>query len=301
MTLLRLFVEHLLPILLVAGAGYALALATRLDARPLGTVAFNLMAPCLIFRTLAESHVPAAAMARVGMLTVVVMIAPAAAALAIARVRRWSRARTSAVVLCAMLPNVGNYGLSANLLAFGADGLAYASVFFIAACVVAYTLGVLIASLGRVGLRAALLGLLRVPSIWALAAALALRGAHAALPGPIATAIGLVASACIPTLLIVLGIQLRSAKLRSASAPLLVATGLRLLGGMASGLVAAPLFGLTGAARQAAVFESAMPTAVIAGIMATEYDVEPSLVASVVLLTTVLSPLTLTPLLAALR
>jgi len=63
----------------------------------------------------------------------------------------------------------------------------------------------------------------------------------------------------------------------------------------------APRFGLHGSARQAAIFESSMPTAVLASIFAAEYDVEPSLVASVVLLTTVLSPFTLTPLLAALR
>ena len=82
---------------------------------------------------------------------------------------------------------------------------------------------------------------------------------------------------------------------------MLVATALRLGGGVAVGVVLAPLFGLTGVARQAGVLQAGMPSAVIATILATEFDVEPGFVTSVVLLTTLLSPLTLTPLLAWLR
>jgi len=71
-------------------------------------------------------------------------------------------------------------------------------------------------------------------------------------------------------------------------------------------LVAAPflaiglasLFGLTGAAFQAGVAQSSMPTAVVMTILATEYNVEPSFVSSVVFTSTLLSPLTVTPLLA---
>jgi malate permease and related proteins len=301
MTLLGLFVEHLLPVLLIAAAGWALAATIRVDPRPLGSVAFHLMAPCLIFRTLLDSRVPETDMARIGLFTLVVMALPALLGLAVSRVLRWSRARTSAVVLCAMLPNAGNYGLSANLLAFGDEALAYASIFFVAASLLAYSVGVLIASLGRSTWRDAAIGLLRVPSLWALAAALALRSVHATLPSPLERSISMLSAACIPSLLVVLGMQLRGSSLRGASAPLLVGSGLRLLGGMAAGLICAPLFALHGAARQAAIFESSMPTAVITSILASEYGVEPGLVSSVILLTTLLSPLTLTPLLAALR
>ena len=79
------------------------------------------------------------------------------------------------------------------------------------------------------------------------------------------------------------------------------ATAMRLGGGAAAGLLLAPLFGLEGVARQAGTLQSAMPSAVIGTILATEYDVEPTFVTSVVLLTTLLSPFTLTPLLRWLR
>jgi hypothetical protein len=60
-------------------------------------------------------------------------------------------------------------------------------------------------------------------------------------------------------------------------------------------------FGLPAAAVQAGILEAAMPSAVLNSILATQYDVEPDFVSSAILVTTLLSPLTLTPLLQALH
>ena len=87
---------------------------------------------------------------------------------------------------------------------------------------------------------------------------------------------------------------------RAPIGPLALAVALRLVGGIVVGALLAPLFGLDGAARQAGILQAAMPSAVICIILATEYDAEPAFVTSVVFATTVLSPLTLTPLLACL-
>jgi predicted permease len=56
-----------------------------------------------------------------------------------------------------------------------------------------------------------------------------------------------------------------------------------------------------GPARQALVLESAMPAAVIATILAAEFELDTPLVTSTVMLSTLLSPLTLTPLIAYLQ
>jgi malate permease and related proteins len=301
MPLLQLFADNLLPILLVAGAGYALAAALRVDARGFSAVAFNLFAPCLVFQVVLDSRVPPDAMLRMAGFTLASLVAPAALALAVARWRRWPRPLASAVVLCVLLPNAGNYGMSANLIAFGPQGLTQASLYFIVLSITTYTVGVLVASLGRASLAATLSRLTRVPAIWAVGLAFAIRGARLTLPGPLAHAVAMIASACIPAFLVILGIQLRGARLRGPARPLLFAAALRLIGGPAAGFLMAPWFGLAGPARQAGIFQSAMPTAVITTILATEYEVEPELVSSVVLLTTLLSPLTLTPLLAWLK
>ena len=150
-------------------------------------------------------------------------------------------------------------------------------------------------------MRASLAGLLRIPTVWAVVVAFGMLGAGLRLPGPAASAVHLLAGACVPVFLLVLGMQLRGARLTGPLRPMLFATAMRLGGGALAGALLAPAFGLAGAARQAGILQSAMPSAVIGTILATEYDVEPAFVTSVVLLTTILSPFTLTPLLARLR
>ena len=63
----------------------------------------------------------------------------------------------------------------------------------------------------------------------------------------------------------------------------------------------AHLLGLKGAAFQAGVLQASMPTAVVTTILALEFDVSPNFVTSVVCVTTLLSPLTLTLLIAYLQ
>ena len=301
MELLGLFTANLLPVFLTAGAGWLLAAKLRTDPRPLAQVGLNVLAPCLMLDIILRNAMPPGELLRMTAFAFSALALPGLAAFAFARWRGWPRTRTSALVLTALLTNAGNYGMSVNLLAFGQGALAQASLFFLASAIVSYTAGVFVASLGRAGLRDSLLGLVRIPAVWAVAAALALNAAGLRLPGPVASSVQLLSSACIPVFLLVLGMQLRGARLEGPAGPLAAGTLLRLVGGAAAGIALAPLFGLSGVGRQAGVLQSAMPSAVLSTILATEYDVEPGFVTSVVLLTTLLSPLTLTPLMAWLR
>jgi hypothetical protein len=72
----------------------------------------------------------------------------------------------------------------------------------------------------------------------------------------------------------------------------------RLLASPAIALLLAVPFGLSGVARQAGVLEAAMPAAVMTTVLAAEFQVEPEFMTAVVFTSTLLSPLTLTPLLA---
>ena len=295
-----LFVDNLLPVLLVSAVGWLLAAGLKVDARPLNHAAFYLFAPCLVFRILIESRINGGELARVIGFTVAALGIPALAGFVLARLRGWSRTRTAALVLVVLLPNAGNLGLPATRFAFGDDALARAGVFFVTASLMTYTVGVLVASLGRSGWVRALLRLPRVPAIWAVAAAVALRSTGGAVPVPVDRAIGLLADATIPTLLVLLGMQLHGRGIRGSLPSIAGGAALRLVGGATCGWLLAAPFGLEGAARQGAVLEAAMPSAVVTIVLAAEFDVEPSWVTSVVVATTILCPLTLTPLMALL-
>jgi predicted permease len=295
---LQLFAENLLPVFLAAGAGYLLAWRLRLDPKPVAQLAFFVLAPCLVFQIILESDLPGQALVRMVAFTATGLGVPAALAAAVARALAWPRTLTAAVVLVVLLPNAGNYGLSVCLFAFGESGLAQASVFFITSAVLTFTAGVFVASLGRSSLGQTLSGMLRVPAIWAVAVAILLVQTGSKLPVPLARTVELLSQASIPVFLVVLGMQLRGKGIVGPWRPLALGTGARLAGGAVVGLGLAALLDLEGPARQAGILQAAMPSAVITIVLATEYDVEPAFVTSVVVVTTLLSPLTLTPLLA---
>jgi predicted permease len=296
--MLSLFSENLLPVFLAAGAGYLVAARFQLDPRPLARIAFFVFAPCLIFDAIVRNNLPAEALARMVGFALASLISVGALAGLVARGLGLSRAMTAAIILVVLLPNAGNFGLSVSLFAFDEPGLAQASVFFVTSAILTFTVGVFVASLGRASVGAALFGLLRVPTIWAVAVALVSLRTGWGLPFPVERTVDLFADASIPSFLVILGMQLHGHGLSGPARPLMVAVGMRLICGCAAGLLLASVFSLAGPARQAGILQAAMPSAVICIVIATEYEVEPAFVTSVVFLTTLLSPLTLTPLLS---
>ncbi|MCK4976949.1 MAG: AEC family transporter, partial [Anaerolineales bacterium] len=216
----------------------------------------------------------------------------------IGRILRIQRRLLVAVVLTAMFGNSGNYGLSLNLFAFGEDALAYASLFFVTAAILTYTLGVFIASLGSSSVKKSLQGLLKVPVIYAVGLAFLFNAMNWTLPLAMDRTVNLLADAAIPVLIVLMGIQLRHTRWNGQAKALGLSNSMRLIGGPILALGLSVVFGLTGAARQAGVTEAAVPTAIMMTVLATEYNIKPSFVTTAVFTSTLLSPLTMTPLLA---
>jgi predicted permease len=296
--MLSLFVNNLLPVFLAAGAGYVLVRRVKLDSKPVSQVAFFVFAPCLVFQIIVDSELPLESLLRTAGFCAVSLLGLAGVTAVVARAMGCPRPLIAAIVLVVLLPNAGNYGLSVNRFAFGEEGLVQAGIYFIVSSVLTFTVGVLIASLGRSGLRETLIGFVRVPAIWSVSLALVLVSTGTHLPLPLARTVELLSQASIPTFLLLLGMQLAGQGISGPWGPLVLASGARLVAGVAVGLGLASLMGLDGVARQAAILQSGMPAAIISIVLAVEYDVEPAFVTSVVVTTTILSPLTLTPLLA---
>ena len=296
--LLTLFGNNLLPVFLAAGAGFVLGKTMKIEAQALSRVVFYIFSPCLVFDLLTSNELGNGDILKMAGFALIQMSLVTLLAWVIGRWLRFERPLLVAVLLGAMLPNAGNYGLSVNLFAFGEQGLAYASLYFITSAMMANTVGVYIASLGRSSYKEALLGLLRIPTIYAVGLALVFIRFGWTLPVPVARPVEIFSNAAIPTMLVLLGLQLGRAEWSGKMVGLATANGLRLVASPLVALGVSALFGLQGTMRQAGVLESAMPTAVMATVLATEFEVEPAFVTAVVFTSTLLSPLTVTPLLA---
>ena len=295
--LLTLFANNLLPILLVAGTGYIAGKWLNVEARSISRVVFYLFSPCLLFDLLVTSRLDGGDMLRMVGFTVASILSVALITWLLGRTLKLERKLLAAVIICSMTINAGNYGLSLNLFAFGEEALAYASLFFVTSAIITYTVGVTIASMGKSSLWASLRGLLKIPAVYAVVLALIFIYMDLELPLPLGRSVSLLSDAAIPGMLLVLGLQLQNNHRTHNPRALVLANGMRLLGGMAVGFAMATIFRLEGMAYNAGVLESSMPSAVLSTILATEYDAEPAFVTTAVFSSTLLSPLTLTPLL----
>jgi malate permease and related proteins len=213
------------------------------------------------------------------------------------RLFRLDRPYLLAVILTVAFGNTGNYGLPLVKFAFGDDALAVASLFYVTTTIMFNTVGVVIASLGHTDFKSAVLGLFKLPIVYGVLLALLVKGTGFVLPLPLSRTIEIAASGAIPVMLILLGLELTRIQWSHSFRALGVGVFTKLIFGPIVGLLLAGVFGFHASARQGGVVEAAMPAAVATTVVATEYRLEPELVTAIVFLGTILSPLTLTPLL----
>jgi len=300
-TLLGIFIHDIVPILIVIGLGYVFARLTHPELRTLSRLTFYIFSPCLVFVSLVESSIAGGEIAQIAASVVAITLAMGALAFLTARALRLTPRQTSGFVLAIMFVNAGNYGLGVNRLAFGPEVESRAVIYFVTSSVLVYTGGVLIARGFAGGWRGAIKQLLGLPHIYALGFALLIRSQSWTLPQPLLDGLSIPAQAAIPLMLVLLGAQLASATIGQYWRPAVVGSTLSLIVAPLVALGVVQLFNLGILARQAVVLEASMPAAVINTLIATEFDAEPQLVTSTVMLSTLISPLTLSVIISFLK
>jgi malate permease and related proteins len=296
--LLTLFFNNLFPILLAAGIGFALAKFLKINPRPLSQVIFYVFSPILVFKLITGSQLSNSDILRTLLFALVLMICVGAITWVIGGILKLDRRTLAAVLITSMFMNAGNYGLPLTNFAFGEAALAFASVFFVINAMFTNTVGIVIASSGTNSVLNAIKGLIKFPAIYALGLGIIFLQFNWKLPSGLDRTVSLLSDAAIPCMLVLLGMQLVNIRLNGRTAPLMLTSSMRLLIAPVLAIALTRLFHMSGPSYQAVVLEAAMPVAVLTTILATEFDAEPSFVTAAVLITTLLSPFTLTPLLA---
>jgi len=295
--LLALFANNIFPILLTAACGYLAARYLKLTPRPVSQIALYILLPALLFKLLTTNKLHGEDVARTIGVTITCIVVLGLIAWAIGRFMRLDRQLLAAMILVVIFGNMGNFGLALTSFAFGQLALAYASICFVTETILIYTAGMVIASMGKQNLGKAMIGLFKIPSIYALLVAMLVNIFQWKIPLPIDRTISILSDAALPVMMVVLGIQLYQSNKATHVTAIVLCNVLRLGGGAILAVILGWLFGLKGAAYQASVIQSAMPAAVIITIMANEFDIYPSFVTNVVISSTLLSPFILTPLL----
>jgi len=273
------------PILISVGLGWGWVKSGRsMDISAVNTMVTNLGAPCLVFSSLARLSVSSAALADMALATALAVAVFLAVGAVILRLARLS--------LPVYLPslaftNCGNMGLPLSLFAFGQMGLDLAAAYFAVSMVVMMVLGLWLVSGEPTPKKA-----LTMPLPYAVAAALAFRAAEVEVPAWLYNSTDLLGGMTVPLMLLTLGVSLASMRVVGVRRALALAV-LRLAMGAAVGVAVAALFDFDGVARGVLIIQCAMPPAVFNYLFAQNYDRKPEETASVILISTLISFLTL--------
>ncbi|MBN1564832.1 MAG: AEC family transporter [Anaerolineae bacterium] len=303
MATLEITYNILIPIFLIAGVFAVLDRHMHIDPQPASRMVVYVFAPALIFRSLAFMEISAGEAGLLFGSTVIITLLAAGLGNGFVRVIGFDRRQESAFTLSLIFANLGNYGLPLNRLAFGDPGLERAVICMVASLLMGYTIGIFFASRGNTSNRSAMLNVLKNPMPYAAAFGLLFNAANLNLPDTLVNTLNLAAQAAEPLMLAVLGIQLSRTWQIGIGGMLrfsLFATIFRLI---VAPLIAFPitaLLGMSGITRDVAIVQTSMPTAVLAGVLATEFGADAESVTATILISTLTSIITLSVLLSIL-
>ena len=301
MTLLSILVSDILPIFAIALIGFLLERRVAGSVRTLSAITFNALSPCLVFNQLVTSRLSGSEVGKMALYCVMLTAGMGMAGWLSSMMLGLERKALSSFLLVVLFSNSGNYALPLILFAFGSEALAHASVYFVTSAILVYTVGVFIAARGGQDLGGAAKRLLRVPALYALAAAGILSLLHVTAPRALMRPVGMLSDAALPMMLLILGMQLKRAVVPHRPRVVGTAVALSLIVSPLIGFGLTLLLGFSGAARASAITLASMPAAVVTTVLALEFDLDSSFVTSTVFVSTLLSPLTLVPIIAWLR
>jgi malate permease and related proteins len=299
--LLSIFVDNIVPILTVAGVGFLSGRNLGIEPKSVGRLVFNVFSPALVFYSLSTSKIGGAELGLLLLLTTLFQLSMAAIAYIVTQWQNISRIHRAGILLNAASLNAGNFGLSLVSFTFGQEVFARAIVIYIANVVLNNTLGVYIASSGSKPPRQALQNILRVPAVYATAAAFIVNSTGMILPATLERPVKLLADAAIPCMLVLLGLQLAQSRGVTKVHLVSISVALRLLISPFVAFGLALLFHLNNFATVALIMQASTPVAVITLILATEFGLDEDLTLSAILASTLLSPFTLSVLILILR
>lgn len=291
--------NNIVPVFIAIGLGYTLERTLKIEIKSVSRTIFYALSPCLIFSSLVQSTVSKGEFWDIASFEILITLGVALVAWGAAKALRFDRAMESAFLLATLFVNAGNYGLSVNLLAFGETALARAIIYFVVSSLLINTTGVYLASRGKARAFDAFLNVFKVPIVYAVLLAIFVNLVNLDVTeSPVFKAVEMVGKGAVPLMLLLLGMQLAKTPVAQGMRIVGLAAFIRLAVAPAIALLLADWLNLAGSTLQACVVEASMPTAVTTTVLAIEFDVKPEFVTSVVFLSTLASPITLTPIIA---
>jgi malate permease and related proteins len=273
-----------IPVFILIATGFFFAHWKKISLVPVTELIVYLGTPALVFSSLASRRLFAGDIA---VLLGGVLLIFAGVGLLVRLYFILFRFSSRGFALPALFMNAGNMGIPLALFAFGEAGMQRATLMFVIITFLQYSLGLYLLN-GRGNWSETF----RLPLIYATVAGLTFNLNQITIPELLFQPMYMLGQATIPIMLVSLGYRLhdfQSLKWRHAIGGAVV----RIFGGFLVASIVVNLIGADGVNRQVLLLYGALPAAVINFVLTEKYRQDPELAASIVVLSTLLSVLTI--------
>ncbi|MCP3762940.1 AEC family transporter [Domibacillus sp. A3M-37] len=285
-----------LPAFLIFLTGYIGQKWIGFDIKSISMAALYLMSPFLAFRTFYANELTMEYV-YITVFCLILSFALIIVVLITGFFMKATRQKMSAMILGGVFMNSGNYGAPVVLFAFGAAGFDYAVIIMVFQAFLMNTIGLFAASFGgeeETSLQQSLRRVARMPVLHGAILGVVLQLLNVHIPPTFMDAISLVADASIPTVMLVLGMQLAVIATKRVAYKYVNAVAvIRMIVSPLLAVAIVAFIPVNDLLKDVMILLAAMPAAANTTMFAIQYGTEPDLVSFTTLITTLLSIVTI--------
>lgn len=285
-----------LPAFMIFFAGFIGQKLIGFNIRSISSMALYIMSPFLAFRTFYTNELTAEYFYIILfclILCFVLMIIVWITAIC----TKATKQQMSAMMLGGAFMNSGNYGAPIVLFALGSIGFDYAVIMMVFQSFLMNTIGLSFASLGGkegASLKDSLQRVIRMPVIHGALLGIVLQLLSVNIPITFMEAVSLIADASIPTVMLVLGMQLAViTRKKVAYRYVSSVTIIRMIVSPILAIIIVSFLPISSLLKNVLIIQAAMPAAANTTMFAIQFGTEPDLVSFTTLVTTILSIVTI--------
>ncbi|OQY19761.1 MAG: hypothetical protein B6I36_03205 [Desulfobacteraceae bacterium 4572_35.1] len=292
-----LFLNIIAPVFIIIACGWALERYLHLDLVPFTISSLYLFAPALVLSALLKHPVDSIHAVDVLLFMLIYTTVMYFLAKLSAKILNIDDNCKPALTLTTAMMNVGNFGLPLSYFAFGDKGIPVAILVFVVFNIPLSTVAIVIAQGKQARLTTAINNCFKIPILHTVFLALLLNALKIKVPLFITRPIDLIGQVAVPLMLVVLGMQISRTEWHITGKFMGTAISLRLIVAPLIAWLCCKMLNIEGLYRDVLILQTSTPSAVLPLLYALRFDTRPDLVASTIVVTTLLSAASLTALL----
>jgi len=289
-----LFINIIVPVFIIIGCGWGLGRFFKVEQAPLTTSSLYLFAPALVLSALLKHPIKSEQAADVLLFMVIYMTIMLFLAKITSRIVGIDDSSRPAFTLTTAMMNIGNFGLPLSYFAFGETGVPIAILVFVLFNLPLGSLAIVIAQGKQAKLSTAIANSAKIPIFHAVIIALIFNLFHIELPLFLMRPLDLIGQVAVPLMLVILGIQISKTQWILPIRFMGSACLLRLIISPIIAWLTCRLLQIDGLYRDILILQTSTPSAVLPLLYALRFNTRPDLVASTIMVTTILSAASLT-------